>query len=52
MKNAIINGRKREQIRLNTIDKNKEQTLDFVHKPNEHLIIGSRSNLTIGLLIL
>ena len=52
MKNAIVNGRKRE---ANTIehnwDNNKEQ-VDFVRKPNQHLIIESRSNLTVGLFIL
>ena len=32
-------------------DKNKEQ-VDFVHKPNQHLIVESRSYLTIGLFIL
>ena len=37
--------RKGKQIRLNT-NKNKEQ-VDFVHKPNQHLIIELRSNLTI-----
>ena len=42
---------KGKQIWLNTTDKNKEQ-VDFVHKPNQHLIIESRSNLTIGLFIL
>ena len=42
---------KGKQIRLNTTDKNKEQ-VDFVHKPNQHLIVESRSNLTIGLFIL
>ena len=31
-------------MRLNTTDKNKEQ-VDFVHKPNQHLIIESRYNL-------
>ena len=51
MKNAIVNGRKREQIRLNTTDKNKEE-VDFVHKPDQHLIIESRYNLTVGLFIL
>ena len=30
---------KGKQIRLNTKDKNKEQ-VDFVHKPNQHLIIA------------
>ena len=50
MKNAIIVG-KGKQIWLNTTDKNKEQ-VDFVHKTNQHLIIESRSNLTIGLFIL
>ena len=39
-----------KQIRLNTTDKNKEE-VDFVHKPNQHLIIESRSNLTVGLFI-
>ena len=39
---------KGKQIRLNTKDKNKQQ-VDFVHKPNQHVIIKSRSNLTIGL---
>jgi len=29
---------KGKQIRLNTTDKNKEE-VDFVHKPNQHLII-------------
>ena len=45
MKNAIVNGKKRE---ANTIEhkQNKEQ-VDFVHKPNQHLIIELRSNLTI-----
>ena len=42
---------KGKQIRLNSTDKNKEQ-VDFVHKPNQHLIIESRSNLTVGLFIL
>ena len=42
---------KGKQIRLNTTDKNKEE-VDFVHKPNQHLIIESRSNLTVGLFIL
>ena len=42
---------KGKQIRLNTTDENKEQ-VDFVHKPNQHLIIESRSNLTVGLFIL
>ena len=42
---------KGKQIRLNTTDKNKEQ-VDFVHKPNQHLIIESRYNLTVGLFIL
>ena len=37
---------KGKQIRLNTTNKNKEQ-VDFVHKPNQHLIIELRSNLTI-----
>ena len=37
---------KGKQIRLNTTDKNKEQ-VDFVHKPNQQLIIELRSNLTI-----
>ena len=47
MRNAIINGGKaKKQIRLNATDKNKEQ-VDLVHKPNQHLIIESRSNLTI-----
>ena len=41
---------KGKQIRLNSTDKNKEQ-VDFVHKPNQHLIIESRSNLTVGLFI-
>ena len=41
---------KGKQIQLNTTDKNREQ-VDFVHKPNQHLIIGSRSNLTFGSLI-
>ena len=50
MKNAQRVG-KGKQIRLNTTDKNKEQ-VDFVHKPNQHLIIESRSNLTVGLFIL
>ena len=36
---------------LNTTDKNKER-VDFVHKPNQHLIIESSSNLSIGLFIL
>ena len=49
--NAIVNGRKGKQIWLNTTDKNKEQ-IDFVHKPNQHLISESRSNLTIRLFIL
>ena len=44
-------GGKGKQIRLNATDKNKEQ-VDFVHKPNQHLIVESRSNLTIGLFIL
>ena len=51
MKNAIINGRKREEIQMNTIDKNKEQ-VDFVHKPNQHLIIELWSNLTSRLFII
>ena len=51
MKNAIVNGRKREANMLNTTDKNKEQ-VDFVQKPNQHLIIESSSNLSIGLFIL
>ena len=42
---------KGKKIRLNTKDKNQQQ-VDFVHKPNQHLIIKSRSNLTIGLFIL
>ena len=47
-----VNGTgKGKQIRLNTTDKNKEQ-VDFVHKPNQHLIVESRSNLTVGLFIL
>ena len=48
MKNAIVNGRKREAntIEHNT-DENKEQ-VDFVHKPNQYFIIESRSNLTVG----
>ena len=49
-KNAIVNGRKGKQIRLNTTEKNNEQ-VDFVHKLNQH-IIESRSNLIIGLFIL
>ena len=49
MKNAIVNGRKRG---ANITDNNKGH-IDFVHKPNQHFkIIGSRSNLTIGLFIL
>ena len=52
MKNAIINSSKREaNTILNTTDENKEQ-VDFVHKPNQYLIIESRSNLTVGLFIL
>ena len=50
MKNAQTVG-KGKQIRLNTTDKNKER-VDFVHKPNQHLIIELTSNLTIRLLIL
>ena len=42
---------KGKQIRLNTKDKKKEQE-HFVQKPNQHFIIESRSNLTIGLFIL
>ena len=42
---------KGKQIRVNTTEKNKEQA-DFVHKPNRHLVIESRSNLTVGLFIL
>ena len=42
---------KGEPIRLNATDKNKEQ-VDFVHKPNQHWIIESRSNLTTGSFIL
>ena len=42
---------KGKQIRLNTTDKNKEQ-VDFVHKPNQHLIVEFKSNLTIRLFIL
>ena len=50
MKNAVVNGRKRKQIQINLTDKNKEQ-VDFVHKPNEHLIV-ELINLTIGLFII
>ena len=50
MKNAVVNGRKRKQIQINPTDKNKEQ-VDFVHKPNEHLIVELIS-LTIGLFII
>ena len=50
MKNAQTVG-KGKQIRFNTTDKNKEQ-VDFVHKPNQQLIIELRSNLTITLFIL
>jgi len=46
-----LTAAKGKQIRLNSTDKNKEQ-VDFVHKPNAHLIIESRSNLTVGLFIL
>ena len=49
MKNAVVNGSKRKQIQINPTDKNKEQ-VDFVHKPNEHLIV-ELINLTIGLFI-
>ena len=49
MKNATTAAvGKGKQIRLITTDKNKEQ-VDFVHKPNQNLIIESRSNLTVGL---
>ena len=48
-------NRKRQKREANTIehnrDKNKEQ-VDFVHKPNQHLIIELRYNLTVGLFIL
>ena len=50
MKNAVVNGRKREQIQINPTDKNKEQ-VDFVLKPNELLIV-ELINLTIGLFII
>ena len=41
---------KGKQIRLIPTDKNKEQ-VDFVHKPNQHLIVES-INLIIGLFII
>ena len=53
MKKAIVNVTvgKGKQIRLNAADKSKEQ-VNFVHKPNQHVIIESRSSLTIGLFVL
>ena len=53
MKKAIVNVPvgKGKQIRLNAADKSKEQ-VNFVHKPNQQVIIESRSNLTIGLFVL
>ena len=48
-------NRKRQKREANTIehnrDKNKEQ-VNFVNKPNQHLILESRSNLIVGLFIL
>ena len=43
-------NRKRQE-KGSKYDKNKEQ-VDIVHKPNQHLIIESRYNLTVGLFIL
>ena len=50
MKNEIVNGRKRE---ANMIDHNRQKKHNNnKHKPNQHLLIESRPNLTIGLFIL
>ena len=43
-------NRKRQE-KGSKYDKNKEQ-VDIVHKPNQHFIIESRYNLTVGLFIL
>ena len=43
-------GIKRE---ANMIEHNRQKKkVDFVHKPNQYLIIESKPNLTIGLFIL
>ena len=46
----LIKGNKKpNRIRQEKGSKYRE---DFVHKPNQHLIIESRSNSTVGLFIL
>ena len=52
MKNEIVNGRKREANMIEHNRQKKKEQVDFVHKPNQHLLIESRPNLTIGLFIL
>ena len=52
MKNEIVNGRKREANMIDHNRQKKKEQVDFVHKPNQHLLIESRPNLTIGLFIL
>ena len=47
---TLIKGNEKpNRIRLG---KGKQIQVDFVDKPNQHLIIESRSNLTVGLFIL
>ena len=51
MKKAIVNGWKRKANAIEHNRQNKEQ-VDFVHEPNQYLIIESRCNFTTGLFIL
>ena len=45
MKNEIVNGRKREANMIDHNRQKKKEQVDFVHKPNQHLLIESRPNL-------
>ena len=47
----LIKGNKKPNCNY-TAGKGKQIQVDFVHKPNQHLLIESRSNLTVGLFIL